>query len=286
MPQEPQPIETDALELEPGGEGAIVKDVGRITKAQVRGLEEAAGLIESFQRAMYTIMVKATYPSDWIIQGETACLKSAGAERIASALGDFEWREVRPASKEKIDDKHGTGYIWTYYYRVTWRGRSVDAIGHYSSRDLLLGKVGDDFRDVADINEANIMRAARHIAIGEGIKQILGLRGMPVDLMPRFGKSPTDMKKVERDVAPKDQNKHRKQLTSMLLALNENNQDAAIAALEEVTAFKGKKGPVPGVKATAQLTGDRLRVTFDIVRRTYEERFGPLAETEPADEST
>lgn len=286
MSQEPQAIETDALELEPGGEGSIVKDVGRITKEQVRGLEEAADLIESFQRAMRTIMVKATFESDWIIQGETACLKSAGAERIASALGDFEWREVRPASKEKIDDKHGIGYTWTYYYRVSWKGRSVDAIGHYSTRDPFLGKVDGEFRDVADINEANIMRAARHIAIAEGIKQILGLRGLPVALMPQFGKSPKGMKTVERDIAPKDQSKHREQIQSMLLALNENNRDAAVTALEEVTAFKGKKGLVPGVKSTAQLTGKRLTVTFEIVRKIYEERFGSLAETEPADEST
>ena len=285
MAQEP-PINTDAVEFETGGEGGIVKDVGRITKEQVRGLEEAAGLIESFQRAMRTIMVKATYPNDWNIQGETACLSSAGAERIASTLGDFEWHEVRPASKEEINDKHGLGYTWTYYYRVTWRGRSVDAVGHYSSRDQFLGKVGGEFRDIADINEANIMRAARHIAIGEGIKQILGLRGMPVALMPQFGKSPKDMKTVQRDVAPKDQNKMRKQLTSMLLALNENNQDAAIAALEKVTAFEGKKGPVKGVKTTAQLTGARLTVTHGIVKKRYEERFGALAETEPADEST
>lgn len=285
MSQEPQAISTDAVELEPGGEGAIVKDVGRITKEQVRGLEEAAGLIEAFQRAMRTIMVKATYPSDWNIQGETACLSSAGAERIAAALGDFSYQEIRPATKETFEDKNGVGYTWTYYYRVTWRGRSVDAVGHYSSRDQFLGKVAGEFRDIADINEANIMRAARHITMAEGTKQILGLRGMPVALMPQFGKSPNDMKKVERDVAPQDQNKHRKQLTSMLLAMNENNQDAAIAALEEVTAFKGKKGPVAGVKSTAQLTGKRLTVTWEIVKKIYEERFGPLAETEPANES-
>lgn len=268
-------VEQDAVEMEAGGESAIVKAVGGgITKEDVRELELAAELIPSKQRAIRKILVSSTFKSDWIIQGDTACLKSCGAERIAGDLGDFHWSENRPAQKEEFEDKHGPGYLWKYFHRVSWKGRSVDAMGMYSTRDGFFGKVDGEWRDISDINEANVQRAARHISIGEGIKQLLGLRGWPVELMPKFGMDTKDMKKVDREVADPDEQVKRKQITSMLLALNEGNKDAAIAHLEKITQFKGNDGKiVKGLYSTKPLKGKRLNRIFDDVKTEYEAKF-------------
>lgn len=269
-------VEQDTVDMEGGGESSIIKDVGGgITIEQVRELERAAELLPAMKNAMTKILVLSTYQSDWIIQGDTACLKSAGAERVASALGSFDWYEHRAAVKEEFEDKHGQGYIWKYHYRVHWKNRSVDAVGMYSSRDGFFGKAGGEWRDVADINEANVQRAARHIAIGEGIKQLLGLRGMPVEMMPKFGMKTEGMKKVEREEADPDEQKKRGQISSMLRAMNEGDEDAAKAHLQKITEFKGREGKiVKGLYSTKALKGKRLEITYAKVKEEYEATFG------------
>lgn len=246
----------------------------------IEALTQAGDKAATYLTALRRVLVQATYPSDWNIQGEgakaKACLASHGAERIAVLIGGFSIEESAPAEKTTFEDAHGEGYLWRYFYKVSWRGRECDAIGMHSTRDKFLGKAHGEFKSIADINEADIQRAARHIAIGEGIKQLLGLRNLPASEMPNFGMGRPDapIPQVKHDAATDAEQDMRRKLVKMLLALNEGDQDAAKSHMVKITEFEGKNGPVKGVAKSEWLYGKRLEITFAKVKEEYEEVFG------------
>ncbi len=278
-------MQDDALmePLEDGGvEVQITKAVStEINQEMIDALTQAGDLADKFWTALRRVLVKCTYPADWTIQGSgekaKACLSSHGAERVAVGIGGFVIEESQPATRTPFKDKHGEGYIWRFFYKVTWRGRSCDAMGLQSTRDLFVGKAHGEFKDIGDINEANVMRGARHVAIGEGIKQLLGLRNLPASEMPKFGMGTPDapIPKVDRDSQDAEERTKRKSITDMLLALNDGDQDAAKAHLTEITTFMGRdKKEVRGVTSTKYLKDKRLNFVLAKVTELHTTRFG------------
>ncbi len=275
---------TDTMieQTEDQGQAEIAHVVGgQVTKKMIDVMKEAGDLAGEFMTALRRVLVQATYPSDWNIQGEgdkaKACLASHGAERIAVMIGGFNIEESSAAEKTTFTDEHGEGYIWRYFYKVSWQGRECDAIGMHSTRDKFLGKAHGSFKSIADINEADIMRAARHVAIGEGIKQLLGLRNLPASEMPNFGMgtpgSPP-IPTVKRDSASDDDTAKRREVVKMLLSLNDGDQDAAKKHMVEITAFEGANGPVKGISKSEWLKGPRLQFAYGKVKALYDAAFG------------
>lgn len=247
------------------------------TMDMIVALEKAAELAPRFMKALRNLMIHVTFPSDWHIEGDKACLSGPGAERVANAIGGFVIGNDPKIDPFRSSLEASAGYMWTYSVIVQWKGRSVHAQGHYSTRDKFLGKKGGEFRDTADINEADIKRAARHNAIGEGVKQLLGLRGLPASELPDFagGGKPASVKRSYDADSAADENQQRRAITDMLLALCGGDKDAAIAELENVTAFKGRDGDmVKGVTQTSSLRGKRLQITFETVEREYNKSTG------------
>lgn len=249
------------------------------TMDMIVALENAANLAPRFMSAIRTLMIQVTYPSDWHIEGGKACLSAAGAERIAQAIGGFSWEQTDDPIRSRLESSEG--YMWTYSMKVEWRGRTVHAQGHASTRDKFLGKKGGEYRDPADINEADIKRWARHVAIGEGIKQLLGLRGLPEEELPNFagGRKPKSVERAKPQGNAADDNRMRKEITEMLLALCDGDRDAAVAALENTTKFtvasgddKGKE--VAGVSKTSSLSGKRLKFVFEKVSKEHASTMG------------
>ncbi len=243
--------------------------------------ERAVELLPKALRDKRTLMMLATFPSDWHIEGDRACLSSAGAESIAWAMGDFSWEQDKNIAPFRSSLESAEGYMWTYTMVITYQGRTIQAQGHASTRDAFLGKKAGEYRDPADINEANIKRWARHAAIGEGIKQMLGLRGLPASELPDFarGGRPTTVDRAKPQGNAADDNQMRKNITDMLLALCDGDTDAAVAELENITTFTMKSGKdegkvVPGVTKTSSLRGPRLRVTFDKVTEAHDSVMG------------
>lgn len=244
------------------------------TMEMIVALERAADTAPRFMSALRTLMIHVTYPSDWHIQGGKACLAAAGAERIAQAVGGFSWEQEGDPLRSNLES--ADGYMWTYTMVVTWRGRTAHAQGHASTRDKFLGKKGGEFRNPADINEADMKRWARHVAIGEGIKQLLGLRGLPEGELPDFagGRKPATVERAKQQDNAANDNRMRKQITEMLLALCDGDKDAAVAALENTTKFEVKSGDdkgklVPGITKTSSLSGERLKFIFEKVSKEY-----------------
>lgn len=268
-------------QTEDQGQAEITQVVGGdVNRDMINALKAAGDMAGEYLTALRRVLVQATYPSDWNIQGvgdkAKACLASHGAERIAVMIGGFTIEESAPAEKSTFTDAHGEGYLWRYFYKVSWRGRECGAIGMHSTRDKFLGKAHGEFKSIADINEADIQRAARHVAIGEGIKQLLGLRNLPASEMPNFGMGTPDkpIQHVERDSQDGEERKKRKSITDMLLELNDGDQDAAKAHLTEITSFEGKNEPVKGVTSTKVLKKKWLNTTLSKVTELHNKRFG------------
>lgn len=180
--QENNIVQTEALPIEmPKTEVSSLLAAENPEIALAR-LEKIAELAPRWEKAIRTILMASTLPEDWEIFGKDdkakACLSSAGAMRIGKHFPikffETKWQ------KETWTDRFGQGYRYIYEGKAMLGDRIVYAQGSYSSRDKFLGKVGDNFRDLSDIPEGNIQNAANHIYMGNAIKELLGLRAMPV----------------------------------------------------------------------------------------------------------
>lgn len=142
-------------------------------------LEKKAELAPRWTKALNTILMTQTYAEDWTPQGKNMCLSSAGAERVARL---FSIRfHSKTFHKEEFSDAIGKGYRYVYECVASLGDRDVFAQGIYSSRDKFLGFVDGDYRPIEDINENSVRAAAYHICAGNGIKALLGLRGIPIE---------------------------------------------------------------------------------------------------------
>lgn len=265
-------------------------------------LEKKAELAPRWNRAINTILVTQTYPEDWTEQGGKMCLSSAGAERVARLFSiRFHDQKCR---KEEFSDSIGKGYRYIYECNATLGDREVFAQGVYSTRDKFLGKKGDDYRPTEDINENNIRNAAYHICIGNAIKALLGLRGIPAErfaqIMGKAGEDATKAKSVQRTTGAQggtstDDAKMQAELWTLCqeivnagCAVEKNEKgyweavpmsddaggvdpsDLALGVCKAISSFTGKDGrPVEGA-GPKSLKGKRLEVTLGTARKVVE----------------
>ena len=264
---------------------------------EVLWLEKVAKLAPRKRQALNSILLAHTFERDWRSFGsgddEKVCLSSAGAERVGSMF-PIKIFDVT-SKKEEFADKHGKGYRYVYEGWASLGARIIHAQGNYSTRDQLLGKVGEDYRPIEDIHEGNIRNAAYHIFMGNTYKALLGLRAMPRTeydkIMSGSGFDPSkagnvshasgtkggttqddsakqaDLRTACIDIASAGKFVERTsdgknwQLCELTDALAElKNMELAKRVCEELSSFKGKDGMVAG-KPAKELHGKRLDIT-------------------------
>ena len=199
-------------------------------------LEKKAAVAGRMRQAIETVVISQTYPQDWNIQGDKACLASAGAERIGRnfpiAFRDVTWK------KEEFSDASGAGYRYVYTCYATLYDRTVYAEGSYSTRDEFLGKKGGEWRPLEDINEGDVRSAAHHICCGNAIKELLGLRGLPAAeyqrIMKGTGREPTKSPTVQRGKGTKggtdpNDGRHQQELTEICMAIANSAQNVQLS---------------------------------------------------------
>jgi hypothetical protein len=214
------------------------------------------------------------YPEDWTDQDGVACLGSAGAERF---LKHFPVRFSDESSeRQDWEDDIGKAYTWTYACIAEWKGRRVFVEASYSTRDPFLGKAGGQFKKIEEIDEADIRSAARHICHGAGIKELLGLRRIPVAELVKFGVPQDKIKKVVRTKGAQggstaDEMNLQKEVGRMILEMEGGDKEKAKERLEKITGFTAKDGKkVKGLKTLGSLKGRRLEITMDKVMVEYD----------------
>jgi len=269
-------------------------------------LEKRAKLAGRMRQAIEHVLVSQTYAQDWTEQGKHACLSSAGAERIARSFpisfSGVTW------NKEEISDAIGSGYRYVYSGDAILNDRTVHVQGSYSTRDKFLGFAHEEWKAPEDINEGNIRNAAYHVFCGNGIKALLGLRGMPIEeyrrIMQGTGRDPGKSSSVSRGKGTEggtsgDDGKHQQELTELcmgfasdgysveqdatgnwsLCPLSDSDSRDSIEVAKQIciqlSGFKGKDGKVVPGKLSKSLTGKWLCATLAKARK--------LKESQPSD---
>jgi len=258
-------------------------------------LEKKAQLAGRMRQAIETVLVSQTYPKDWTVQGDKACLSSAGAERVGRSFPILV--EGTTWVKEEFIDTHGKGYRYVFSGSAILYGRKVFVQGSYSTRDKFLGYANGQWRAVEDMNEGHIRNAAYHVYCGNGIKELLGLRGVPVEeykrIMGTTGRDAGKSSTVQRGKgtrggsrATEEDKPNQKALCEACIVIVDAGMtlgaqdgdgnwslapigdsddrkplDIAAAICVDLSSFEGDKGPVKG-KPSSQLTGKWLGSTL------------------------
>lgn len=295
---DPEPIETTSTEI------ANVMHEGDPLN-QLAILEAKAEIAIRWKNAINTILITQTFPEDWTIQGAgdkaKACLSSAGAERVAR-LFNIRFYEAK-WTKQEFTDSSGQAYRYIYECKAALGEREVFAQGSYSTRDKFLGYSNSEWRPVEDINENNIRNAAYHICIGNAIKALLGLRGIPAsrfaEIMGNVGESPTKAAAVERGSGTQggtseDDSVKQRELAEICMKIagggctvapdgkgwtlvpmsdsdDRNDTDRAKEICTSISGFTNKEGKIVPGKLAKELKGGRLEVTLSTARKLREQ---------------
>lgn len=141
---------------------------------------------KAFER-LITYALGATKPEHWFDQQGKPYLGAAGSEVVARRCA-VRVSDVRREKTASSDDK-GAFYIYVYEGTFSLPGGmdSVEALGTCSSRDTFLGTETKSGRELSEIDEGNVMKAAYSNMIVNGVTRLLGLRGLSWDTLSKFG---------------------------------------------------------------------------------------------------
>ena len=144
------------------------------------------------------LIIKLTRPYDWIRYGDSAYLKSYGAERLRLFF-NISYKVIDKPEIIRHEDGH-----FTVIFRgiFSWGGQTIEEIGIRSSKDPFFSKVGNQSIPPDQIKMSDVIKAARSNLIARGIATLLGLRGLSIaDVSKMLGKIETQVefkkKKVE-----------------------------------------------------------------------------------------
>ena len=247
--------------------------------ANLEHLEKVAEGIERFVAAQQKItntLLRLAKPGDWVKfksgEQEVGCLGSAGAERIAAAIGIsfIDWSK----RKEVGSDEKGDYYWWWYTCTAKLSGREIQVEGRAGSRDKFFGKKGGELKVLSDINEGDIQTAARHNAMKEGVKVLLGIRNMPVDELQKAGIKLVDggVNFAKKESAPEDIVKQR-ELGEVILKLCSGNMEKCATTLETLTTWTDSSGKVvKGKKTCSDVTGKQLVICLSKAKQLLAEK--------------
>lgn len=149
-----------------------------------------------------TALLKIAMPGDFVQFGDKIELGGPGAERIGATIG----MSVTGIRDEKLtwEDKHGLAYTWRYIGDISLGRRTIEKVeGRASSRDKFFGYENGAWKELSDVKESDIRTAARRSLYKEGVKLLLGLRGLPADpeFLTSIGLDPKKVRAVKFDNA-------------------------------------------------------------------------------------
>lgn len=291
---EPEPVESTSTEIV-----KIMQEGDPDTMLAI--LEKKAKLAPAMTKALNSLLVSCTYPEDWINHGNTMCLKSAAAERVARHF-DIRFTNVK-YKKEEFTDTNGKGYRYVFEGEASLCNRIIFAQGVYGTRDKFLGFKGEAWRPIEDINENHIRNAAYHIFLGNGVKGLLGLRGIPVgrfnEIMAGAGENGKKAGKVNYGKGTQggtnsDDQVLQKEFGELLIEIANSGYcieindageyrfeqlseiadpiEAAKASCKALTSFKGRDNKiVVGLDSAKAAKGQRLEIALNRAKRMWAE---------------
>lgn len=194
--------------------------------------------IENFQILLVHAIAK-TDESDWTIQGGRGYLEANGAMKLKNPFGISIFHAKDPDGKPfftKLIDKDEGGEYYTYIYEgyatAPW-GVQVPCQGIHSSRDegkniWLTGEGGKKYKKferfpLSRVDEPNVMRIALSKMVGDGIKNILGLKSVPPKILKEAG---LNLDEIERISFGESENKSKYQSPASSQKSNDKNTES------------------------------------------------------------
>ena len=195
-------VETDEMEAVP--ETALTVRDEPMSSDGMDAVIAVAAKMDAYTKAMDTILnaiIKRAYAGDWVCHDRAdkpaierkANIGSAAAERIASFLGIQE-RNWTGGNKVMADD--GKSYTWQFEADFGFGKRWIHAIGRASSKDKFFGYANGVWKALEDVKEDDIRMAAFRACRKEGVRGLLGLRGIPLTKLIELGFDANKVKMV------------------------------------------------------------------------------------------
>ncbi len=146
--------------------------------------------------------IKATHAGQWTDQQGKPFPTAAAAEVMARRCAV----RIKDVKKQKIESQDDQGPFYMYLVEATaslpgeWD--SLEAMGTCSSRDQFIGTNGAK-RQLSEIDEGNILKAAYSNLVVNAVTRLLGVRNLTWEALGKLGISQADAAKVEYDQGAK-----------------------------------------------------------------------------------
>jgi len=208
-----------------------------------------------------------------VIFDDKVSLSSAGAGRLLKAF-PFKFDKWHQ-HKEEWQDDIGPAYRWIYQAECSLWGSKVLVSGKFSTRDKFLGKAHGEWRSLSEINENDIRSAAQHICVGAGIKELLGLRGVPKSELNRiFGELKREGKQTKtagyESKPSADVSDIKQKIHSLLQEMVGDDLAAMKTLVAECSSFEGKDGNTKAITSLANCKNEKwLKTTYGKLQQRH-----------------
>ena len=201
MSDKPEAVEVPEAEIVTEEVEAAEPQTQELTVGHMDSMIQVAARVENFAKALdtiYAVIIKRSYEGDWTCHDRQdkpenerkANMGAAAAERIAAFLGITERNWT--ARKEKADD--GSSYEWIHEADFTLGSRTIHAVGQAGSRNKFFGFANGEWKPLDEVSEMDVRTASRRAARKCGVRELLGLRNVPLTKLASLG---FDLKKVK-----------------------------------------------------------------------------------------
>lgn len=279
-----------------GGEGlderSVTSEMSLISIPE-RGIsiEKELAAIEKnveFFNKVKIIALKMTKPSDWVDLGGNPYLMDRGTENVAVAFG-VDISDLR-LSMEWAEDEKGRYYSFIAAGKAYSKklGRYVEDIGVCSQRDKFFGMIGGKFKEVAEVDMANVRRKAVTNLYNRLIKRVIGLMGVTFADLEAAGISLKGVQKVNYKGGaqkaeaeanlPEDAKKKREAAWSMLLEIAVGDVTMAKGLLKSLSTWKDEEKKEHFVDDIARLTSEKW--IYRIYEKVKKEHAAVMAKRE------
>lgn len=274
------PAEMSIISVPEKGEISIEQEIQKLEKN-----------VELFNR-IKIVSLKLTKESDWVFQRENSpYLMDRGAENVAIAWGiDISGLQLR---QEWAEDEKGRyySYIATGKAYSKKLGRYVEDIGVCSQRDKFFGMIGGKFKEIEEVDMANIRRKAVTNLYNRLIKRCVGLMNVITTDLIAAG---LDVKKIQgieyREGAQKaaaelssEGKDVRKKLGDMLMMMVNNDKKAAVILLEKYSFWKDAEGKEHKASNLERMSEKWLFSTYGKAKKDFEKTAGGPPDNEKRD---
>lgn len=163
-------------------------------------------IIERRNQAMAKILeyaISSTHSGQWVDQNGRPWPTAAACEVMARRCA-VSWKDVGTEKRASQDNK-GSFYIYesraTFYLPGGFD--SIETVGTCSSRDTFLGTETKAGRDLSDIDEGSVMKAAYSNMIVNGVTRLLGVRMLTWELLAKLGINQSSVQRIDYNAGAK-----------------------------------------------------------------------------------